>query len=100
MADGYPRPEIKWRATRGQDLRFKVYDGNRLVFDSVSKDDEGEYFCRAENEAGFDEQRVILFVNGGMILNENYLFYNKICYFSRCSTCEPKSSSSSLTTHD
>lgn len=64
---------MEWRATGGESggrlpagARVEGSQGRRrLVFDRVTKADEGEFVCVAVNSAGRDEDKVMLFVSGG-----------------------------------
>ncbi len=70
LVGGRPEPRVNWRRSGGggrgglpRGARLED-GGRRLVFDAVTKADEGEYVCSASNQAGTREDTAIVFVSG------------------------------------
>lgn len=64
-ATGFPRPKITWLDPEGKDLSvipgFDVNsDDGTLIIEKVEHGHSGQYTCRAENDAGFDEKKMPL----------------------------------------
>nr|XP_017095012.2 basement membrane-specific heparan sulfate proteoglycan core protein isoform X7 [Drosophila bipectinata] len=61
--EGNPTPTITWTRVDGQaDAYSTRTQGNRLIFDSPRKSDEGRYRCQADNELSRDEKYVHVYV--------------------------------------
>lgn len=60
-ASGYPLPEIWWRRQNNKPLptMTSVFKGNVLVFENVTKDHRGTYYCVATNVVGTGARRNI-----------------------------------------
>lgn len=60
-ASGYPKPEIWWRRQNNRPLptNTSVFKGNVLVFEHVTKEHRGTYYCVATNVVGTGARRNI-----------------------------------------
>ncbi|GAB6018614.1 hypothetical protein CHUAL_000299 [Chamberlinius hualienensis] len=62
-AEGYPRPTITWTRSHSSPLNpHSTVDDGVLRILSVSKFDEGDYYCSASNSLGEHQARAVLFV--------------------------------------
>jgi len=62
-AEGSPSPSIAWSRAGGYPLGYGANArGPRLSFQSVTKQDEGQYICTATNRAGSQEAQTMLYV--------------------------------------
>ncbi|KFD61023.1 hypothetical protein M514_12111 [Trichuris suis] len=66
-AVGIPQPEIRWTTADGQTIdptvyhpRRSVINGQTLVLNHVTVDDQGTYICKAENTEGRSERATTL----------------------------------------
>nr|XP_036676267.1 basement membrane-specific heparan sulfate proteoglycan core protein isoform X28 [Drosophila suzukii] len=59
---GNPPPTVTWTRVDGIEAQSTRTYGNRLVFDSPRKSDEGRYRCQATNDQNRDEKYVIVYV--------------------------------------
>ncbi|XP_050742444.1 basement membrane-specific heparan sulfate proteoglycan core protein isoform X17 [Drosophila biarmipes] len=59
---GNPPPTVTWTRVDGIEAQSTRTYGNRLVFDSPRKSDEGRYRCQAANDQNQDEKYVIVYV--------------------------------------
>ncbi|XP_055911049.1 basement membrane-specific heparan sulfate proteoglycan core protein isoform X7 [Eupeodes corollae] len=62
-ATGNPRPIITWTRIGEPLSRDARFDGDRMIFSSVRKSDEGSYRCTAENSVGREDRVVAIYVN-------------------------------------
>ncbi|XP_069798458.1 hemicentin-1 [Narcine bancroftii] len=66
-AKGIPKPVIKWlhngRELTGSEPGVSILDDGTLLIDTVSPHDDGEYVCKAVNEAGTTERKYQLKVH-------------------------------------
>nr|XP_008193513.1 PREDICTED: contactin [Tribolium castaneum] len=69
-----PRPEFVWKKdgnVLGSGGHRRILENGNLVISSVSRDDEGQYTCRASNQFGVDESKGRLIVLRGPRLIES-----------------------------
>ncbi|XP_070067065.1 basement membrane-specific heparan sulfate proteoglycan core protein isoform X29 [Drosophila virilis] len=62
--EGNPAPTVTWTRIDGQADGHMRTDGNRLIFESPRKSDEGRYRCQAQNQYDSDEKYVQVYVRG------------------------------------
>ncbi|KAL9964811.1 hypothetical protein ACROYT_G028499 [Oculina patagonica] len=60
-ASGTPDPDVKW--IRNSEVKSSGKKTAFLAFNGINRTDDGQYTCRASNQAGNDEKHVILVVN-------------------------------------
>lgn len=66
-AEGYPAPKISWRYSEegapleDDETHTILPNGDLLLKDINFRDNMGEYYCTAENEAGIDEVSTFLY---------------------------------------
>ncbi|KAL9964821.1 hypothetical protein ACROYT_G028510 [Oculina patagonica] len=60
-SSGTPDPDVKWM--RIGEVKSSGNKTAFLTFSSINRTDDGQYTCRASNQAGNDEKHVILVVN-------------------------------------
>lgn len=72
QASGLPHPAVRWNLpngtilnsvliadnNRGQKQQITVFDNGTLLVPAVGIEEEGEYMCYAENQAGQDTMKV------------------------------------------
>ena len=60
-ASGTPDPDVQWTKNGNE-----KNTGNKtvfLTFNSINREDDGQYTCKANNSAGNDEKHVMLVVH-------------------------------------
>ncbi|XP_078379826.1 fibroblast growth factor receptor 1-A-like isoform X2 [Oculina patagonica] len=60
-ASGTPDPDVKW--IRNSEVKSSGKKTAFLAFNGINRTDDGQYTCRASNQAGNDEKHVTLEVN-------------------------------------
>lgn len=66
-AEGYPTPQVSWRYSaegakiENDENHTVLPNGDLLIKDINFRDNMGEYYCTAENEAGVDEVSTFLY---------------------------------------
>ncbi|XP_038149283.1 matrix-remodeling-associated protein 5-like isoform X2 [Cyprinodon tularosa] len=74
QASGLPHPAVRWNLpngtilnsvliadnNRGQKQQITVFDNGTLLVPAVGIEEEGEYICYAENQAGQDTMKIIV----------------------------------------
>uniref|UniRef100_A0A0A9YRP0 Basement membrane-specific heparan sulfate proteoglycan core protein n=1 Tax=Lygus hesperus TaxID=30085 RepID=A0A0A9YRP0_LYGHE len=61
ITTGYPLPDIEWFRIDGRSFNEQAeITGGNIRITSALKSDQGEYECRATNQAGQDTQRVVV----------------------------------------
>ena len=65
-SSGVPNPEVEWRREGQQlPLRALFYNNQQILeFESIHKEDEGMFECRASNDAGISYRRYEVVVRG------------------------------------
>jgi len=62
-AEGTPTPSISWSRAGGYSLSYRASArGSRLSFQSLTKEDEGQYICTATNRVGSQQAQTMLYV--------------------------------------
>ena len=57
---GFPTPEVEWSKVGGSLSSQAIVEDGKLKLLNVTKEDEGEYECRAKNSVGSDQSNTKL----------------------------------------
>ncbi|GFS88045.1 titin [Nephila pilipes] len=79
---GTPKPTVTWMRSSGDNMDFSsmsslvepiTYPNGSLVFNSISKEDEGMYKCNVSNKIGSSLLKTVMVRVIGMVLKLKYL---------------------------